>query len=135
MGGSPEIYRLSFGYLNDDRIAAGVGEHGSLYIWNPADGLLREHAQFTQVHPMASLNDVDIRQDGREAPIILACGYICSLVLWRPGSEEHYLRVGSPLWSVKSLPQGQVVVAGPRGIMAIQLNTCHPGDASSHGNS
>jgi len=120
------IYGLSFGYLNGRRVAAGAGELGSLHIWYAADGSLLKHTQFTQSHRGSSLNDVDIRQGGGETPI-LAVGYICSLVLWRPGSrEEHYLRVGSPLWSVKSLPRGQVVVAGPRGIMAIEFSTGHP---------
>jgi len=82
---------------------------------------LLAHARFTQGRDV-SLNDIDTTMSAGKT-LILAGGYTCSLVLWSPGTqEEHYLRVGSPLSCIKSLPAGQVVVAGPHGIMAFQLS-------------
>ncbi len=61
-------------------------------------------------------------------PVVLCGGYACSLALWSPGTgEEHHLWVGSPLWFVRSLPGDRAVVAGSRGIMAVQLTAHLPG--------
>ena len=121
LGGPPAIYGLSFGYLQGRRIAAAAGAPASVHIWDASDGSLLAHARFTQGRDM-SLNDIDTTMSAGKT-LILAGGYTCSLVLWSPGTqEEHYLRVGSPLSCIKSLPAGQVVVAGPHGIMAFQLS-------------
>jgi hypothetical protein len=132
-GAPPGIYRVSFATLNGRRIVTAAGERGTMYIWDAADGCQLAHAQFTQGHRMSSLNDIDTRQDEPQAPII-AGGYICSLILWNPDSrKEHYLRIGSPILDVRSLPNGQVAIAGPHGIMIIQLSSHYPNpDPAAH---
>src|SRR5215471_15809305 len=73
------------------------------------------------------LVDADIWEAAGQ-PLVLCGGYTCSLALWSPGTgEEHHLRVGSPLWFVKSLLGDRAVVAGSHGIMAIQLTANLPG--------
>lgn len=67
------------------------------------------------------LNDADFWEAAGQ-PRVVYGGFTCSLALWSPGTdEEHHLWIGSPLWFVRSLPGDRAVVAGSRGIMALQL--------------
>ncbi len=126
LGGPPRIYAISFGNLSRRRIAVAVGEYSSLHIWDAADGTLLNHARLKQGHGN-SLNDVDIGEAAGRA-LILTGGSTCSLALWPlDTNRENHLRVGSVLWSVRSVPGGRAVVAGPQGIMAFQLGAAFRG--------
>jgi len=79
-------------------------------------------AQLEQAHHM-QLADVDTTQIDRQS-LILSGGHTCSAALWSAESRrEHHLRVGSPLRSTRFLPGNRAVVAGPRGIMVLELGS------------
>ncbi|MFE6177061.1 WD40 repeat domain-containing protein, partial [Streptomyces sp. NPDC056464] len=121
-GAPMAISDVAFGYLGDAPIAVGAGVYSRLHVWNTEDGSLMATAQLEQAHHMA-LSDVDsIQVDSR--PLILSGGHTCSAALWSPESRgEHHLRVGSPLWCTRFLPGNRIVVAGPRGIMVLELGS------------
>jgi hypothetical protein len=117
---------LRFARLGNRIIIAGPGGYSSLHVWDASDGSLIAHTRLEQTRGM-ELDDADIWETAGQ-PLVLCGGYACSLALWSPGTgEEHHLWVGSPLWFVRSLPGDRAVVAGSRGIMALQLTAHLPG--------
>jgi WD40 repeat protein len=126
VGHSSGVSVLAFAFMDNHRIVVGGGGYSSLRLWDADEGALLAYTRLEQAHRM-NLIDVNVGEvAGR--PLVLCGGYTCSLGLWPLGSrDEHHLRVGSPLWITKSLPGDRAVVAGPRGIMAIQLSAQLPG--------
>ncbi len=122
--GAPQTLR--FARLGDRIIIAGPGGYSSLHIWDASDGSLIAHTRLGQTRGN-ELDDADIWEAAGQ-PLVLCGGYACSLALWSPGTgDEYHLWVGSPLWFVRSLPGDRAVVAGSRGIMAVQLTAHLPG--------
>ncbi len=117
---------LGFARLGDRVVIAGAGSDSSLYLWDASDGSLIARTRLGQTRGMG-LVGADIWEAAGQ-PVVLCGGYACSLALWSPGTgEEHHLWVGSPLWFVRSLPGDRAVVAGSRGIMALQLTANRTG--------
>ena len=115
---------LRFGRLGDRIVIASAGD--GLHVWDVSDGSLIARTRLERTRRNV-LVDVDISETAGQ-PLVLGGGYAGSLALWSLGTgEEHHLWVGSPLWCVRSLPGDRAVVAGPRGIMTIQLTAHLPG--------
>jgi WD40 repeat protein len=119
-------FDMAFGWLGNRRVAAAVGSASHIHVWDANDGSLLIHTKLLRAHRMA-INSIGVGElAGRS--VVFCGGYICSLGLWPLDSqEESHVWVGSPLWSVKPLPGDRVVVAGTRGIMALQLSARLPG--------
>ena len=116
---------LRFARLGDRTIIAGPGDNSSLHLWNASDGSLIAHARLEQTRDM-ELAGADVGEAAGQ-PVVLCCGFAGSLGLWSPGTgEEHHVWVGSPIWLVRSLPGDRALVAGSRGIMAVQLTAQSP---------
>jgi WD40 repeat protein len=117
---------LAFARLDNRHIIVGVGGFSCLRVWDAQDGSLIANTLLEQAHHM-ELDDVDVAEIAGRL-LVLCGGYTCTLALWPLDTrDEHHLRVGSPLWYVKSLPGDRVLVAGPRGIMTFQLTAHLPG--------
>ncbi|MGV9456607.1 NACHT and WD repeat domain-containing protein [Streptomyces sp. NPDC003635] len=121
-GDPSAISAVTFGRMGDTPVAIGAGVYSHLHIWNTEDGSLIANAQLEQAHHMA-LSTVDSIQVDTQ-PLVLTGGHTCSAALWSPASlREHHLRVGSPLWCTRFLARNRAVVAGPRGIMVLELGS------------
>jgi WD40 repeat protein len=116
------ISAVSFGHSGDVSVAVAAGAFSRLLVWNTDDGSLLADAQLEKAHHMA-LADVDMALIGGQ-PLILTGGHTCSVALWSMETlREHHLWVGSPLWRIRFLPGNRAVVAGSRGIMALELGS------------
>lgn len=114
---------LTFASVKGRSLIIGVGSYSGLHIWDAGDGSLVASKWLEQAHQMM-LHDVAVTEIAGRS-ILLCGGYTSSLALLPFDTlEEHHLRVGSPLWVVKSLPDSKAVVAGPRGIMVFRF-TAH----------
>ncbi|MGW1618528.1 hypothetical protein [Streptomyces sp. NPDC002172] len=113
---------VSFGHWGQGSVVVGVGSYSRLLVCNAEDGALITQVQLERGHHM-ELTDVDLAQYG-ERSIAVTGGHTCSVGLWSLESgREHHVRVGSPLWRTKVLPPRGVVMAGPRGIMVVELGS------------
>lgn len=123
--GTPTAFALTPSTMRR-RMIVGVGPGSSLSAWDTDSASPLVQTRLERAHHM-SLQAVDIAEiAGRE--LILSGGYTCSLALLPvDNQDEHHIRVGSPLWNVKSMAEDQVAIAGPRGIMLLQLSAELPG--------
>ena len=115
----------TFATLNDLPIVVGVGGHSSIRVWNALDGSLLDSISLVQAHGMA-LHTVEVaRVAGR--PTVLCGGYTSTLAMWLLDTrEEHHLSIGSPVHYAIPLPGDRVAIAGPQGILTVQLSANLP---------
>ncbi|MEU6676658.1 WD40 repeat domain-containing protein [Streptomyces sp. NPDC046925] len=116
------ITAVAFGRSQDLPVAVAVGSYSHVLIWNTEDGTLVSDAQLEHGHQMELIDVHMTRIAGK--PLVATAGHTCSVALWSPQThQEHHLRIGSVLWHTRFLPGRRVLAAGPRGIMAIALNS------------
>ena len=120
----PTIYHLSYDQILDRKVIIAVGPYASLRIWDAADGTLIKHRRFKGSDN--SLNDAEVASLNGNT-FIFTVGYVRRAIIWEPATDKGLaIQVGSPLFSIRSLADGQLLIAGTQGIMAIHFSTADP---------
>ncbi|GAA1037730.1 hypothetical protein GCM10009557_51900 [Virgisporangium ochraceum] len=112
----PDLYEFAWGAHGGRRIIAGAGSH--VQVWDADDGDLVWSRYLERTNGMA-INAIEIGTIAGRTYVITG-GHTCTLgFIDVETQEERHLRIGSHLWSITALGDGEFTVAGVRGVMGI----------------
>jgi hypothetical protein len=128
---SPEVARttctsaarqwsITTGVLDGRAVAVVIGGIGHVHVWDVAARTEIFAGQLDDGHSMA-LNAASV---GRIAghDVIICSGYAGVLTFWRPdGAVAYTIDVALPIWAIEIASETLVLVGGPHGILAIDL--------------